>query len=854
MRHAGTVSDIDDRDLWAATVVLGDGEAAFIRPITPDDAPALLAFHERQPRENLYRRFFSAKPSLSERELEHFTVVDFRDRVALVLEYHGEFKAWASYERWQDRDDADVAFMVDADLQGKGIATLLLEHLAVIARANGIGRFTAEVLSDNRPMLRVFSRAGWPVERHYDSGVTELEWPLLDTEQFLDSVSTREQRADSRAIARLLLPRSIAVIGASDRPGTIGHELWNNIVGSFDGPVFAVNPAHRSVGGQPAYPAVTDIADDVWLAIVAVPVEALAVTIDSCIAKRVRGAVVVTSIDGSEIDLPALVAHARRNGLRIIGPTSMGIAAPRTSGGLQAALVQVTVPHGGVAISMQSGSLGASVLQQAAQLSLGLSWFVSLGDKADVSANDLLQFWEDDERTRVIALYTETFGNPRKFARIARRVGRTRPIVAVRTGPAAVGLANNALYQQAGLIEVPSVRAMLDVARVLATQPVPTGSGVAILTNARSPGVLTKAALVGAGLVPVDPPIGLGWRSTPEDFGNALRAALVDPDIHAVMVIHAPPLASSTPPIDAIDEAAMGATKPVVAVMLGRPDGPLREGSSVPAFSFPEPAADVLGRMAAYSRWLSSEADAAIEPVDGVDQDRARAVLVEAVERHDTILHLADTRLVVTSYGLDMPRSVVLHEASTDEVVSAAHSIGHPVAVKSAQRRVGRSAQAGVALDLADDEAVRDAITVIRAALGADAHTILVQQMVTPGVDVQIRCTTDDRLGPVITVGLGSLQGDLPGSMSRLVPMSRAGAEALVRDSLVGPTLRAAGLASTPLVDAIQRVSQLVFDNPEIWVVDINPAIVSAAGCHLTDVRIELGSREHPDLLARRLT
>lgn len=843
----------DRHEAWAASVVLGDGEAAYIRPITPEDQPLLLAFHERQPRENLYRRFFSSKPTLSEKELQHFTTVDFRDRVALVLELRGEFIAWASYERWQDRDDAEVAFMVDDAHQGKGIATLLLEHLAAIARSNGIQRFTAEVLSDNRSMLRVFGRAGWPVERHYDSGITELDWPLVDTEQYLDSVASREQRADSRAIARLLLPRSIAVIGASDRAGTIGHELWRNVTESFDGPVFPVNPNRSSVDGRPTYASVADIEGDVWLALVAVPASALAATVEQCVTKRVRGAVIYTSPDGTDIDLPELVAHARRSGMRIIGPASMGIAAPRGEAGIQAALVRVGLPRGGVAISMQSGSLGASVLRLASELSMGISWFVSLGDKVDVSGNDLLQFWEDDEGTSVIAIYTETFGNPRKFARLARRVGRTRPIVAVRTGAAAVGSASDALYQQAGIIEVPTVHAMLDTARVLATQPVPKGPRVTVLTNARSPGVLAHAALRGAGLEVVDPPLPLDWRATDDDYRAALAAAIESPDVDSVLVIHAPPLASAPVPAAAIHQSAEGSAKPVVAVMLGRTDGALLPGSPVPAFSFPEAAARVLGRMAAYSHWLATEAEAPVLPVQGADAARAGEVLAAAVERGEHELSLADTGEVLRAYGLHVPHAAIVETDDVEQVVAAAHTVGFPVAVKATKRHVGRSAEAGVALDLGDDDDVRDAVAVMRSSIGDDAHTVVVQHMVPPGVDARIWCTTDPRLGPVVTVGLGSLQVDMPGNVSRLIPLSDAAAEALVHDSLAGPAITAAELDHGCLVDAIRRISQLVFDHHEIAGIDINPAIIGRAGCSLTDVRIRLGEGERTEAPLRRL-
>jgi predicted CoA-binding protein/GNAT superfamily N-acetyltransferase len=297
---------------WSSTVVLGNGETALIRPMHPDDAPSLAAFHERQSRESIYRRFFSPKPHLTDADLQHFTVVDFVDRAALVVERYGEFIAWASYERWPGRDDADAAFQVDDAHQGKGIATLLLEHLAAVARSNGITRFTAEVLADNRPMLAVFSRAGWPVERRFESGVVDLDFSLDDTEEFLDSVERREQRADSRAMARLLLPRTIAVVGASDEPGSIGNALWTDVTDAAGGAVFPVNPAHELVGERRSFPRLQDVPADVNLAIVAVPAAALPAVVDDCIAARVRGAVVVTSVEGTDVDVDALVARARR--------------------------------------------------------------------------------------------------------------------------------------------------------------------------------------------------------------------------------------------------------------------------------------------------------------------------------------------------------------------------------------------------------------------------------------------------------------------------------------------------------------------------------------------------------------
>ena len=853
---ASMTAEVDDsaaREQWAADVVLGNGDTAHIRPITPDDAPALAAFHARQSSESIYRRFFSPKPGLTAAELEHFTNVDFADRVALVVERNDEFVAWASYERWPGRDDADAAFMVDDREQGKGIATLLLEHLAAIARSNGIHGFTAEVLADNRPMLAVFSRAGWPIERRFESGVIDLDFPLADTSEFVDSVERREQRADSRAMARLLLPRSIAVVGASDRPGSIGKALWDHVTSGATPTVYAVNPNHAMVGGRRSWPSIRAIPADVSLAIVAVPASTLADTIRDCISARVRGAVIVTAVDGADFDVQSLVGTARRHGVRLVGPASMGIASPLPDVGLAAALVPMILPPGSVAISLQSGSLGASVLRLAAELSMGISWFVSLGDRSDVSGNDLLQFWEDDEATTVIAMYTESLGNPRKFARIARRVSRRRPIVAVRTGAAAMDPGSSALYQQAGLIEVPTVTAMLDTARVLATQPIARGPNVAVLANARSPGTLARAAIKAAGLSPVDPPVAIDWRATADDFGAALQAALDDDTIDAVMVIHAPPVAELVAnPVEEIDRVAAGAAKPVVGVLLGGGDGPIRKGSAVPAFSFPEPAAAVLGRSYAYGCWLSTEAAAAAEPVTHIDRAAATAVINSALARADTVLTLDETITLLDAYGVGTPpaRLVAAAEAS-----AAAAEIGYPVAIKARHRHVGRSVEAGVALDLTDADDVAASMRVMAAALGADADEVVVQAMTKPGLDLRIRCRSDGRLGPVIAVGIGGSQaGDLiDDEPSRLAPLSSAGADALVAGSRVGPALTAAGIDPAPVAELLLRVAQLAADHPQLVAVDLNPVIASTDGCWVTDSVVEAREPTQPEHALRRM-
>jgi acyl-CoA synthetase (NDP forming)/GNAT superfamily N-acetyltransferase len=861
---------------WATTVVLGDGETAFIRPLVPADQPALLEFHERQSSESLYRRFFSPKPSLTEQELEHFTTVDMVDRVALAVEVHDELVAWSSYERWAGRDEAEAAFMVDDEQHGRGIATLMLEHLAAIARTNGIDRFTAEVLSDNRGMLAVFAKAGWPLQRRFESGVVDLDWELATTDEFIDTVERREQRADSRAVARILLPRAVAVVGASDQEGSVGNLLWHHVRSSVTVPVHAVNPRLEDLDGRRCFGSVADLPDDVSLAIIAVPTRSLESTIDACIAKRMRGAVIITSVDSeagddeAPIDLPALVARSRRNGLRLIGPSSMGVAGLHEESLLQAALVNVTLPVGGVAISMQSGTLGASLLRRADDLDLGLSWFVSLGDKSDVSANDLLQFWEDDLNTKVIGLYTETFGNARKFARIARRVSRSTPIVAVRTGAAADGDLGAALYKQAGLIEVPTVQALLDTCRLLDAQPVLRGPRIAVVTNSPSPGTLAVAALHRVGLDASLATTGLDWRANEDDYGQAISNTLARSDVDGVMVIFAPPLPSHAAVMGpAVSAAALGATKPVVAVLIGSSDGPVVPGSAVPGFTFPEQAADTLSKSFAYGQWLATEAAAAPTESRPVDPRRAAEIIAAILAQHTeaddggtpprgaaepmptvAVGVEAATGLLAT-YGILMPATAsVTHDAAA----GTADRLGYPIAVKALHRNHGRSAEAGVALDLADTDDVTDAVATMRSSLGSAADVVVVQRMVAPGLDVRVQCKHEDRLGVIVNVGYGGIDADLIGDRSsRLAPLSPASALAMLIETKVGEALKSAGFDSSPLVDVIVQAAQLAAEHRDIDELDLNPVVVSDGSALVTDATITLMDRPGVDGPIRRL-
>lgn len=847
---------------WESDVVLSDGSTVHIRPITPDDKQALIAFHVRQNRESLYYRYFSARSGLSETEAERFTNVDMVDRVGLVVEERGHLIAWGSYDRWPGRDDADVAFFTDDSHHGRGIATLLLEHLATIAGALGIKRFTAEVLGDNRAMLSVFTKAGWPVQRAFESGVVDLSWDIGETPAFLDTLERREQIADSRSVARLLNPRSIAVIGASDRPGSVGWAVFRNLIRApFPGEVYPVNPNRDEVVGVPACADVEDIEGDVSLAVIAVPPAALWGVIEACARKLVRGAIVLTAVP-RDYPTAELVGFARRNGMRIIGPGSMGVFTTAPERPLVAHLAPGALRPGPLAVSMQSGSLGASFLDHAYRLGLGVSSFVSLGDKGDISGNDLLQFWDEDARTRVIAMYTETFGNPRKFARIARRVALRRPIVAVRAGDLDIGSDTDAIYQQAGVIRVPSVRELLDTVRLLACQPVPKGNRVALVTNSRSPAVLAHSAMgaVDLALVPTDggdPWTELAWDCSPKEFATAVAERLADPDVDAVLALHAPPMADSIEaPAAALDEASRSmATKPLVTVLLGRDDGPVIGGSNVPAYAFPDQAAAALGRAARYGIWREAAANDEVRQIDGLDRDRARTTIDHAltVRPTGTLLPITAIHELLDAYGVRLaPAIAVTNPAAARH---AADQLGYPVVLKAGDRAPQRRGIAGgVALDVADGAAVESSWAAMETARGAPLVEAMVQRMVPGGLEVRVQMHSDPSLGPVLTAGLGGIFADAIGDRaSRLPPLTPSGAREMVDGSRLAVALRGDAPSRAHLIDVLERLSRLVDEHPELDAFDLNPILIAPDGCWVVDATMHVCQPTAAALPLRRI-
>ncbi|MHB1508144.1 MAG: bifunctional acetate--CoA ligase family protein/GNAT family N-acetyltransferase [Acidimicrobiales bacterium] len=888
-----------------ADVLLADGRTASLRPITPGDSERIRALHARLSDEAVYFRFFTFHRTLSEAELEHFAGVDYLDRLALVAFVDGELVGVARYDRPPGCDEAEVAFTVRDDQQGRGLGTVLLEHLASAARARGIRRFVADTLSDNSKMLGVFRGAGFVERSSFEAGVVRVTMELHPSPAYLVKVEERDRRAAVASIERLMRPASIAVIGASRRGRTIGHELLVNLAsGGFTGRIYPVNPAGGVIAGLKAYVTVSEIPEAVDLAVIAVPAAQVPSVVSQCGRSGVGGLVVISAGfaetgEAGRASEREILGMARWFGMRVIGPNCMGIVNTDPEISMNATFSPVAPVRGTLGFSSQSGGLGIAILNEATRRDLGVSSFVSIGNKVDVSGNDLLRYWEVDPATAVILMYLESFGNPRHFARISRRISHTKPIVAVKSGRSASGSRGasshtaamatpdatvDALFRQAGVIRVDTLEELFDVADALSHQPLPRGANVAIVGNAGGPGVLAADACEGYGLrVPelsattqthlravlspeaaVTNPVDCIASATAEDYRKALELVLADDAIDAVIVIFTPPLVTQADDVAAaVAAVASSASKPILANFLASTGTleALHSGARrVPWFAYPESAARTLGHIVPYASWRTLPEEEPPE-IRGIDRASARAVVAEALERtKDSFgqwLVAEQAAALLGAYGIPVLESV--RATSAAAAVVAAETIAGPVALKlDMPGVVHKTDVGGVRLGLRGPDEVAPAATELLTRFGTGA-AVVVQPMVEAGIETICGLIEDPAFGPLVMFGLGGTATEVLGDRAlSLVPLNRSEAARMISSLKSAPLLagyRGAEPADVEaLADLLCRVARLAEDVPEVVEMDLNPVVAWSLGrgCVVIDAKVRIAPPTVPEPVLRR--
>jgi acetyl coenzyme A synthetase (ADP forming)-like protein len=859
-------------------VVLRDGSTMRFHPPGTSDATTLLEFFRALSDRSLYLRFHG-HPSIDERLVQPMLAPDWIERGALVGRKDDVVVALASYVRLRDARTAEVAFAVADEFQGRGIATRLLERLASLAATVGIEEFLAEVMSDNTAMLRLFADAGFEQSRVLDAGISEVRLTLSPTESLRTRMDERDHVAVAASLQPFFRPGTVAVVGASARAGTIGGELFRNVLRSeFRGVAYPVNRSGEPVAGVRAYSSVAEIGQAVDLAVICLPGGAVLDAAQEALAAGVRALCVVSAGFAEvgpegELRQERLVELVRSHGARLLGPNCLGIAVADVR--LNATFGPRALPPGNVGFSSQSGALGLALLERAAARSLGLSAFVSVGNKADVSSNDLLEYWEEDPSTDVVLLYLESFGNPRKFARVARRLARSKPIVAMKAGRTAAGAraasshtaalagseaAVDALFNQAGVLRVDTLEELLDVTALLATQPLPRGRRVAVLTNAGGLGILCADACESAGLslspllnetvkalgevlpaeASIGNPIDMLGSAVGTTYESVLPLLLRDQSVDAVIVLFVPPVVAGAEEVARaiVRTVERNGTdgKPVLACVISSNGTPAQLLSApVAAFDFPESAARALGRAAERSDWLRRP-QGRVPELPGIDQAAARRLLGKAGEGW---LSAEDVRRLLEAYGI--PVVAERFATNADEAVAAAAELGYPVVVKTAAAGAHKTEEGGVLLDLRDADAVREAVTKIEG-------DVLVQPFVHGGVEVLVGAVQDPVFGPLVALGLGGTLAELIGDAGfRLAPLTDLDADDLVASGKAGTLLRgfrgAAAADKQALADLVLRVARLAEELPEVSELDLNPVIAQPDGCIAADARIRIAPR-----------
>lgn len=886
---------------WEADVVLRDGATAHLRPVLPTDRDALTAMYSGQSERTIYLRFFTYKSTLSARELTRFTTVDHHDRVAFVMMNGDEMIGIGRYDRTDDPAEAEVAFFISDAHHGRGIGSILLEHLAAAGLENGITRFSAEVLPENRKMLDVFSDAGYELARGYDDGVIAVHFDIDPTAKSRAVMEAREHRAEAKSVSTLVAPRSVAVIGASRDGRQLGHEILVNIVeGGFTGAVYGVNPEALELAGMRCYASIGEVPEDVDLAVIAVPIAAVADVVGQCGRAGVRGVLIVTSgyaDDGARgrARQQALVRTARTYGMRVVGPASLGVINTDPAVSLCASPRMGHPVHGTLGMFSQSAAIGAMLYTAAHRRAIGVSSVLSAGNRADVSGNDLMQYWEDDPDTLACCMYLESIGNPRKFSRIARRLARTKPLIVAKSEVTGVQLppghtgrtssapprAISAMFRQAGVIRAETSEHLMDIAQVVVSQPLPAGRRVAVFSNAFALASVVSDACASHGVEVAHAEGALDTTSEDVDTLDLIRetvlGALGSSGVDAAVATFLPsPLVAIEDISEVLMDCAAQTGKPVVAAYAGildassvrrgihpsprAPEGGGPELPGLPCFESPGAAVGALAAIMEYAEWREKE-EALLAEAEGTDRRAAERVIEEFAPRvpGEGLLRLEQdeaSRLLGT-YGIRVLRSEPFEDA--EEAAAAAARIGYPVALKTTDPRMRhRLDLGGVRLGIEDEPSLRRDIDLMRRTLEPYGDFDLeVQAMAPPGQNCVVRAMEDPLLGPVISFGMaGDSVNLLDDWAHRVPPLTERDVRLMVRRPKASRKLF--GYEGLPPVDVarledlLRRVAQLKDLHPEIALMELNPVMVSEDSLTVLAAQVDLGNPRRRTDSARR--
>jgi acetyl coenzyme A synthetase (ADP forming)-like protein len=889
-------------------LILRDGSTTSIRIAKPVDHKAMELFFTALSQESRLRRFFSLAVPNDKLISSFCDDSDPRRQLTLIVTQLAATTpviiAVGSYVA-RDETTAEIGLTVADAWQGKGIGTLMLERLALIAALNGIRHFWAMTMFDNNPMLNVFRGSGFECRRKTEQGVVEIDLSVTPSEASVARAEMRDRVATTASLRPFFHPNAVAVIGASRKPSSIGARLLNSVIDAgFHGAVYPINPNATTIGTLRAYRSLGDLPEAPDLAVVAVPRNFILNVIDDCAARGVRAVIVITA-GFAEIGAEGrdrqhlLVEKVRGHGMRMVGPNCLGLLNTDPAVRLNASFAPEFPPAGRIAFSSQSGALGLAIISLTRQRGLGLSKFVSVGNKADVSGNDLLQYWEEDTLTDVILLYLESFGNPRRFARIAKRVSRQKPIVAVKAGRTGAGkraasshtaalaasdVAVDALFHQTGVIRAETLDEMFDLAAALSSQPLPAGRRVAVLTNAGGLGILCADTCEANGLAvgelsaatknrlkeflpataSVANPVDMIASASADDFRKAVEILLTDGQVDALIVlminVGLADIAAIARGISTGVKSARGAGgkgKPVLTCIMDgdKPSAPNQSsGEQLPNYSFPETAARVLAKLANYSDWRN-EPEGMIPEFDDIQPQLARTVCQDTIkERGASWLSAEEARNVLSAVALPLPRGGVCR--TSDGAAELARTIGFPVALKLASRQIVHKTEVGgVQLNLHDEASVRQAFATIHDRLAKENRLeafdgVLIQPMISGGVELMVGVTQDPSFGPLIAFGLGGIHVEILNDVCfRVTPITDRDASEMVH-GIKGYRLLEGYRGHSPadiaaIEDLLLRIARLVEEVPQIAELDLNPVIAlpPGRGCQIVDARIRVAEK-----------